>query len=230
MNTFSKYSSMFWYGLLFLGLVVVILIEGQFFFGKSNSLSSTASELSTRIELLQSRNAALSSISPEVIAASKQIATVLPAENSVLLISSQLRNTAILNKVTLKNLSTNSIPDLNDPLAGSTQVGVIVEGDTPSVLQFLANLTTLAPLVEINTVNFITNPTTTIAQLSLASFWSPFPSQLPSITEPVVALTPEETELMQRVSAFTTPIVSDTFEDSTTSALTVNSAPFAPVR
>lgn len=221
---------MFWYGLLFLGLVVVILIEGQFFFGKSNSLSSTASELSTRIELLQSRNAALSSISPEVIAASKQIATVLPAENSVLLISSQLRNTAILNKVTLKNLSTNSIPDLNDPLAGSTQVGVIVEGDTPSVLQFLANLTTLAPLVEINTVNFITNPTTTIAQLSLASFWSPFPSQLPSITEPVVALTPEETELMQRVSAFTTPIVSDTFEDSTTSALTVNSAPFAPVR
>lgn len=230
MNKLNQYKGLIWYGVIFLGLFIVIVFEAQFFYSKVQTLGSSESEIRARISLLQTRNDALSSLSPQVIAASKQIATVLPAENSVLLVTSQVRNAAVISRVTLKNLSTNSLTKEDAPGEGSTQVGVIVEGETASVMDFLASLTKLAPLIVMDTVNFITNPTSTIAQISLLSYWSPFPNQLPPITEPITALTEEETSLLTRLSEFSTPVVTTDAEDSTSSAITINTAPFAPVR
>jgi hypothetical protein len=229
MGALNQYKSMIWYGLILLGLVVAIVFEAQFFLGKTNTFSQTESELNSRISKLEQRNNALSSLSPSVIAASKQIATVLPAENSVLLVTSQVRTTAVANKVTIKTLTTSSISDQTDPQAGSTQVGLIVEGSSSSVLDFLTSLTTQAPLIELGGVNFVTNPTTTIAQVTLNSYWSPVPTQLPAITESISALTPEETTLLTQLSAFTSPVINSDTPDSSSSAIIVNTAPFSPV-
>ncbi len=229
MSSFNKYRLVFWYGIIFAGLIIAIIFEGQFFITKVNALAQTQKDLSAQVALLQQRNVALSSIAPELVAESKEISTVLPAENSVLLVTSQVRNAAIFNKVTIKNLTTNSLSDETDPKAGSTQVGVIIEGDTPSVINFLASLVTLSPIVELNTVNFLTNPTSTIAQIQLDSYWSPFPSQLPAITDAVQTLSPDETALLQRLSSYTQPTLTSG-DESTSSAIVVNTAPFAPVQ
>lgn len=229
MGALNQYKSMIWYGLILVGLFVAIIFEAQFFYGKVQSLTQTEHDLSSRIAVLEQRNNTLSSLSPAVVAASKQIATVLPAENSVLLVTSQVRTTAVSNKVTIKTLTTSSISSDADPQAGSTQVGIIVEGQSNSVLDFLTSLTTQAPLIELGGVNFVTNPTTTVAQVTLNSYWAPFPTQLPAITESISALTPEETTLLTQLASYTSPVINSDTPDSSSSAIIVNTSPFSPV-
>jgi hypothetical protein len=229
MQFFNQYKSMIWYGIIFVGLFVAIIFEANFFYNKVQTLSQTEADLTARVALLDQRNTALSSLDPSVVAASKLISNVLPGQNSVLLVTSQVRNTAVANKVTLKSLTTSSITDQLDSNAGSSQVGIIVEGESSAVLDFLTNLTTLSPLIELGSVNFVTNPTSTIAQVTLVSYWSPFPTQLPPITESVTSLTSEETALLQKLSSFSSPVINSDAVDSTSSAIIVNTSPFSPI-
>lgn len=229
MGALNQYKSMIWYGLMLVSLFIAIIFEVQFFLDKIQTLSQTEGDINARISQLDKRNNALSSLSPTVIAASQKIATVLPAENSVLLVTSQVRTTAIANKVNIKTLTTSSINDLTEPNTGSTQVGIIVEGTSTAVIDFLTSLTTQSPLIELDGVNFVTNPTTTIAQVTLNSYWAPFPTQLPAITESISALTSEETTLLNLLSSYSSPVVNSDTIDSTSSAIIVNTSPFSPV-
>lgn len=217
---------MLWYGLIFIGLVVVVIIEVQFVLSRSGTLSQQETDLNAQISTLTSRNLALSSLSPEVINASKQIAQILPPENSVLLVTSQIRAAAVLNKINLKNLTTSASEDITDPQSGIINLTVLADGQAVDILSFLSSITKLAPLIQLDSVNLATSPTSTVAQISLFSYWSPFPTQLPAITEPISALSTEETTLLEELAKYSTPVVVQDFESSN-SAIVVNTAPFS---
>ncbi|GEM_PF-1670794 len=228
MNSFTKYKSIIWYGLIFVGLIGGILFEAQYFLGRVTTLTAEEAALTEKVTILRNRKNALSALEPEVLAQSNKVTEVLPTQNSSLIVSSQVRSAASENNVTLRNYSSGVFTDPTNPDLGSLQVGMVAEGESASILKFLETLTGVSPYIAIETINMSQSSLTTIAQLSLRSFWSPLPTQLPALTEPLQELSQEERQLLQSLEIYKSPVFSLP-QGQNDLPITVNPEPFAPV-
>ena len=224
MNTLTRYSALIWFGLLMLGLAVGIIFELSFFSGKLQEIGVQEADLRAKIATLTNRKNALAALTPEVVAQSAKSVVALPAENSAILVAAQIRQSASDHGVNLNNLTIGTYDDPTRPDFGNVQVGIIAEGSSPSILAFVGELPKLSPLLLVDTVNLTTNATSTLAQITVRSFWSPLPSTLPPLTEPLEALTPEESELLSKLAEYKSPTFNLNEESSSSGA--VNTNPF----
>jgi Tfp pilus assembly protein PilO len=196
----------FWYAILSLGFIIVLVFELSFFTNRVQSNQTNTTSLKNEISILQSRLAALQSARPKVTDAISKTTDALPSDNSALLVTSQIRHLALDSQMEIKNINLSAVQKPDAQGIGSMQVSFTVTGQIKDMLTFFDNIVNSAPLLSFDSISLLSSETQSICQVSINSFWSPLPTELPSITDPLVSLSGEEETLLEKVKSLKAPV------------------------
>lgn len=80
-----------------------------------------------------------------------------------------------------------------------------LQGPLPQILDFVNLIKAISPNVWIDKteLNFVGENLQ--ATINTTSYWSPFPTKIPPLTEPITALGSAEKEILSKVSSFSRP-------------------------
>ncbi len=127
-----------------------------------------------------------------------------PGENPALLVLYQLRTGAAGNALLFSNLRVSA--ETKDPNGFlRTSVSFDIEGSLDLILNFVNSTKKMAPNVWIEKTELNFADEVVQATISTKSYWFPFPTKIPALTEPITALDASEKEIIRNVSGFTLP-------------------------
>jgi hypothetical protein len=189
--------------LLFFGFIMILLV-----FSVSLVYSNTQ-RLFTKIEaakadrfLLEERLAVLRDTEPDLGTNIAQTAVgVLPSENPSLLVISQIRKLATENSVTLDNVTLNA-RQIEGEEYPSVEINFKAKGAYSGVSKLIESLANYAPLMNLSQLKMSGIQNEIEAQVSVQSFWTPFPTKLPALSEQITGLSNEERSLMDKLTNF----------------------------
>jgi hypothetical protein len=188
-------------------IIILFVIVGNFGFGqigqirdKVISAESDQKTLTQKMEVLRNVSAQGAQISNFAVAA-------LPDSNSSLAVMSQLRTLAQNQNLFIANIK--SSDPTTDP-TGLSSVGISfnLSGGSRAQLESFANsLGSIAPITLVVKIKLSEDsPGSALANVSVKSFWAAFPTKIPALTEAISDLTPDEQQLLQKISALTQPV------------------------
>jgi hypothetical protein len=128
----------------------------------------------------------------------------LPAKNPALQVVSQLRKIGSEIGVTLDNVSLDAVP-VSGQEFNAVDLGFDIEGDYTQVSTFLDKLAKATPIMRIEAAKLSETNGRVQGKVKLQAFWTPYPSDLPSLNEPIETLSPSEIEVLESLSEFTNP-------------------------
>lgn len=127
-----------------------------------------------------------------------------PGENPALLVLYQLRANAAVNALIFSNLKVSA--EAKDPNGFlRTSISFDIEGPLDLILSFVNSTKKMAPNVWIEKTELNFEGEAVRATISTKSYWSPFPTKIPALTEPITALDASEKEIIRNVSGFSLP-------------------------
>ena len=133
--------------------------------------------------------------------------TALPDKNPATAIVSQLRTQIKERELTMTGISSLAPTDFNEKIQEGEITYKVDSPDIIPILGILDSLSSIAPVTAIAEVTIVKdNSGSYAAELKLPTYWSPLPTELPSLDEPIEDLTPEERELMARILQYTFPV------------------------
>ena len=135
------------------------------------------------------------------------VAASLPEKNPALSMISQLRVLALTNGLLLENIKIGSAV----PSEGLFYVDITfgLEGTPPQVVSYLNSIKNQAPISTVEKAKVNQSALGTRADVTVRVYYSAFPQQLPSLTEPVKELTEDEKAALNRLSALSLPAFTD---------------------
>ena len=185
--------------ILFLGIFIVkngmerITIKLE----ELDNLESTVITLQEKVDILREiEGIILSHADTSVVA--------VPQDNSTLIMLTHLSSVANEKLVQIINKKTQSQQIGEEGLA-SAKININTTSDFNSILDYLMNLDDLAPLSTIDEVDMSKNGENTSGNLALSVYWGDFPTRIPAITEPIINLTAEEEDLINRLAKLKRP-------------------------
>lgn len=171
--------------------------------GKLGEQSRVLSGAKKTQSTLQQKESLLRQMQTEVSGQIDILANVIPEKNPALTMITQLKNLALTSGITLTSFK---IGSQNDSGAVSfVDLSFDVEGGVSSLVTFLNSLKTLAPLSAIDKAKMNQLGGIASVNVSLRVYFAAYPQKLPSLTEAINGLTPEETDLLGSLSALTLP-------------------------
>lgn len=190
----------FWYAFLILGFIVVLAFEVNFFINRGASVNEDAQKVTQNISVLKQRLDSLKSVQPTISADVEKVTKVLPTENSSLLVTAALRSVAKGNTVELKNLRLTVLPneDVQNDIS-KVQLSFSANGTTQAITSFIDSLMNSNPFVGFESLRYVASNDLGLGQISISSYWSPLPTKLPSLEEPLLSLTQEETQMLSKI-------------------------------
>lgn len=175
---------------------------------------------------LQERLSVLQGVNPEVARQVSDLSVVLPSQDSSIIVLNQVRVLANEKSVILKNISLLPLSELTENYS-SIQLNFIAEGVRENVMSFLADVTKMLPVSHFETLNVTSTTDFTLAQVTLRSFWASLPEQLPSLTETINTLTPEELQVLAELDGYRKPNT-DVVTATNSGVVTPKESPFSP--
>lgn len=162
-----------------------------------NSLQKDQTVLSQKLNILQSLSQTLSQGSGFAMSA-------FPEDNPALTVISQLKRIAPTGGVSLTNIKAGA--EVKDK-SGLSRVDVSFEATGPrsSVLAFIKDIQTLAPITLVDKVKITELGGIAKADVSVKSFWSALPTSIPSVAQPITDLTSQEKSVLGTVSSLLQP-------------------------
>lgn len=187
-------------------LAIVILGVGNMAYSRFTTQYSDLEQARTEEEELQVKLSLLSEVETESLDASNRSLVALPEKNPGLFMLSQVKALADKYQLTIVESRVDSDNAYKGDLTRA-QVKVSVEdGDVVAYTNFLKELPTLAPLssLESVTIERSTNGDT-LMEAGLYVYWSPLPTTLPALTEPLKALSPSDEAILAELSNLKVP-------------------------
>jgi hypothetical protein len=177
------------------GVPKVIDIRSQI--SSAQTLNAT---LTQKLSILQSfaQNPAINNVNAAVAA--------LPTTNPSVVVISQLKNTTACCGVILSNIKSGASSTASTTLQ-VTNTSFQVVGPRDSVISYLKNVELIAPISVISTVRINENGGITTAGISLLSYWAPYPTTIPSVTQPITDLTSSEKLILSQIGSLAQPTV-----------------------
>lgn len=156
--------------------------------------------LTQKLGILQSfaQNPAINNVNAAV--------TALPKTNPSAVVISQLKNAISCCGVILSNIKSGASS------AGSsafqvTNTNFQVVGPRDGVISYLKSIELIAPISVVSSVRINEVGGLTSANVSLLSYWAPYPTTIPPITQPITDLTSSEKLILSQISSLTQPTV-----------------------
>lgn len=169
--------------------------------GNINSQKDVENTLKQKEELLRSVEESVSDQTATAISA-------LPGKNPVLLTMYQVRS-----------LGLDGLVQLSDTKVGSTGVkessldaiGMTfnIQGRIEDVLKSINKLKLITPITVVDKVEFQIEGYNASANVSISSYWSPLPGNIPSLIQPISDITQEEKDILSSLLSFTQPPFGD---------------------
>ncbi len=194
--------------LSFLASVLILyLVGGPILLSRIQAARQQVAELKNEKSVLEEKLVALQNFGVESNVYSGAAANALPPANASLLAVSQLRGRASSFGVDLLNLKAAG----ENEMAGlyQTQLSFEVDGTLASILNFLASISTFAPLTKLEEVKISESISGIRANVTLTVYWSPFPQRLPELASPLAELTSDELETLTTLGELEAPVFSD---------------------
>lgn len=209
MNTLKNKSTLTSIALLMVALLFLVF-EGQFLVGRVRLVYDKYQLQKEENAKLSERVGFLQQIDGESVTAISQDSTVaLPPTNPAILVASHVRTFAtdlnlIIDRLTMSPTSVEGV------LLSQLDVEIELVGSRSSVFEYVKSFESVAPIVQLVSVNIDSSTQQTggdlvVAHASIRAYWLPFPPQLPIIPEGGVSLTPAETQLLSQLSQLKKP-------------------------
>lgn len=154
--------------------------------------------------VLAERATTLESVSGTVTSQAKAADAAVPNLNPGLVTLSQLRSLAAKTSLTVIDFGVGSeIRDIGT--LSRVEVSVTVEGQFGNVISFISQLNTIAPIAVPGKIRITSSGGLSRGLVAVSSYFSPLPTKLPALTEPVTKLTTAETDTITKVTSLSQP-------------------------
>lgn len=209
-NSFAQYQPIFLYGFIFVGFIVSGLVVGAYFVNQFTTLSESQAKLTDEIAVLTQRKTVLESVNNVTSDNTSRAQLALPIENNSLTLLSQIRTIATELGLVIKNLDLVAQPASGPSLAQST-LNFDVDGTSVSIMKFIFELKKVAPVMSVDTLSMVASSGNAGASaiVSVRSPWAPIPTKLPALSEAIVSLSPQETELSSELASYRYPFTTE---------------------
>jgi len=184
-------------------LILLLLIAFSFIglskaFYEIGSLRETLAKAKKSENILKTKLDTLS-VSADVSENANSAVSFLPGENPALLVLWQLRSNAIGSGLLLSNYKVGS--EVKDA-SGFMKVALSfdVDGPVEAVLGFVNITKSISPNVWIDKTELDFVGETLRAAISASSYWVPFPTKMPALTDVITALDASEKDIISSLS------------------------------
>lgn len=209
-----------------LPLVIVLFLSfvvGQFGLGKISGIRLQIARVQKEVAILNDKLNLLRSVSGEAQKEASVVTVALPESNPSLVVLTQLKVLAAKNSISLSGIKSGG--EVSDS-SGLQRVDISfdAEGSQNQMLSFMKDVKVIAPLTLIDRVKMNASGGVARAGISVKSFWSPLPKELPPLTTQITGLTSDERKLLTDVSGLALP----PFSEVPVSENAGKSDPFSP--
>lgn len=191
-------------------LVVILLfvVVGKFGFGKITNVRAQISAAQTEQKVLSQKVSILTNVASVGEQFSNLAVSALPDSNPALAVVSQLKILAGTEALLLSEVKSGT--PANDA-AGLSAVSVSfnVIGSRVQIESFINKIDDIAPITVVDKIKINeTSPGSSVGSISVKSFWAPFPTKIPPVSEAISDLTSDEEQIMQELSVLNQPVFS----------------------
>lgn len=192
---------------LFVVLILFVLV-GQFGFGKISDLRDQIGAAEISQGVLTQKLDILRNISVSGATQSNLATAALPDSNPLLSVMSQIKILSGSSGLSLTDLKAGS-PSIDPSGLSSVTVSFNVAGSKDQIETFIKSIGSIAPLSVVEKVTIVQlDPSAAQGTINIKSFWAPFPTKVPAITQAISDLTPAEQQIMQSISNLKQPTFS----------------------
>lgn len=188
---------------LLISIILFILVV-NFGVGRVLQLRSEITQANIDKNTLTQKLNTLDSLGSNLPANTEVSSIALPDKNPAVITLSQLKSLATQNLVSISNIKSGSSVAPSASLS-SADLSFEVVGPTPAILSFLNGVHKIAPITVIGRVKMSQVGQVATAAVTVSSFWSPFPTQIPAVDQPINTLTPDEQTILSSVNALVPP-------------------------
>ncbi|CAN5324904.1 hypothetical protein BH10PAT1_BH10PAT1_4260 [soil metagenome] len=191
---------------ILVGVIILMLISGKIAIENIFRLHNEISNSQTIENMLQQKLNSLTSVSPTISEQSSVLLQAVPSSNSSLDAISLIQNQTLLSGLLLNNLNSQSSIVEPSTAINSTEIDFSASGSYSNILQFITKIRTSLPITRFDSLKIkgsnISNTDTYNLTATIFSYWATLPNTLPSIDQPIVALTPDEQKLVSQITSF----------------------------
>lgn len=184
--------------------VILFVLVGNFGISKISDIRTQIDSARIAQNVLTQKVSTLQSLGGTIATYSSAASVALPDSNTSLAVISQLRNLSAANTLLISNIKTAS--EAKDP-SGLSRVDISfdVDGGLAQITTFLKAVGTIAPIANISQIKINESNGTVKASVSARSYWSALPATLPTTTQALDNLTPDEQAVLTTVNSLTQP-------------------------
>ncbi|OGM25173.1 hypothetical protein A3D00_04305 [Candidatus Woesebacteria bacterium RIFCSPHIGHO2_02_FULL_38_9] len=194
-------------------LLFLTVFVTRLFFGKIGELRARISELAKEENSVKEKILVLESEQSFYSPFSEKVSVAFPPKNPAILVVGQIKKEANLLGLNIDNFKVGGEVQKEGGLY-SVQIGFDLAGSPVQELNFLQSVPHIAPISKIDSFRISKLQTKVgenpISSILLSSYWSPFPENLPPITESIGQLSNEDKSIISSLSALNPPGVSQT--------------------
>ncbi len=197
--------------IIFVLIIILTLISAKIILDNIARLNSEMAVNQKSENALQEKLTSLQSITEKISGDSQNAVLALPGTNPVLNVITNIKTQSAQNGLLINGIKSNSSASLaSGDQINTTSIDFQVDGGLQGISNFISNIKNTNPIIRIDAIkikNTSSNGEGDIFTLysTLIAYWSNFPTTIPAITEPIVKFTPEEENVLAKISAFQKP-------------------------
>jgi|WetSurSiteA1Bulk_404760.scaffolds.fasta_scaffold00731_7 Tfp pilus assembly protein PilO len=127
----------------------------------------------------------------------------IPEKNPVLAVLSQVKLSAQNKGLFVQKIKVGGGVPSKD--LSTVDISLEITGPITGTIEYIDSLGKLAPIVTVQKIKLSQSGVTT-ASLNLRSYFAPFPTKLPTLTEPAKNLTADEKKIIEKMISLTPPL------------------------
>ena len=191
-----------------LAILLLFVIVGKFGFGKIANIRTQISAAQTEQKVLSQKLNILTNVAATGEQFSNIAVSALPDSNPSLAVVSQLKILAGTDGLLISEVKSGSPANDNTGLS-AVSVSFNVIGSRIQIESFINKISSIAPITIVDKIKINeSSPGSSVANIVVKSFWAPFPTQIPPVSQAIADLTPDEQQTMQELSDLKQPIFS----------------------
>ena len=190
---------------LLIGLVLLSTYSVRVGFKNAITKFKELQESQKKERILEEKLTTLNQLQNVILGKTEVSILALPSENPALLGISQLKSLANENTVFIHDNELGASVKFEEEITKAI-LSSTLDGEMNSIINFLKNIPSLAPLMNLDEIQIKTISGTSVrSEIKTAVFWSALPTKFSSITEPVSDLSSEERQILERISNLKIP-------------------------
>jgi hypothetical protein len=189
-------------------VLVLFVVVGQFAFGKISEVRNKITKSQKDQAILVQKFDLIKTLGETAASSVAAVSNALPEANPSLTVISQMKILAAQNGIVIAN--TKGGAEVKDN-SGLSRVDITFDviGPRAQIITLTKSISQIAPITLVDKIKITESAGAARATIATRSFWAPFPTKLPALTEAITDLTADEKKTLGVVTGLTQPEFSE---------------------